>query len=127
MQTKLVGQPVKGEVFEFAPAIDQFLKEHLFGGIFGRDNLDWKTRELATIAALAALGGVENQLRSHFGVGMYNGLTAAQLTHLVSIIQSNIGTKEGNAASQVLQTVLRQNQAVKTSATDSDASAGKEK
>jgi 4-carboxymuconolactone decarboxylase len=35
MQTKLVGQPVKGEVYEFAPAIDQFLKEHLFGAIFG--------------------------------------------------------------------------------------------
>lgn len=121
IQTKLVGQPVKGEVYEFAPAIDQFLKEHLFGDIFGRDNLDWKTREIAIIAALAALGGVENQLRSHFGVGMYNGLTAAQLTHLVSIIQSKVGSKEGNAASQVLQTVLRQNQAIKTAATDSIA------
>ena len=108
MQTKLVGQPVKGEVYEFAPAIDQFLKEHLFGDIFGRDNLDWKTRELATISALTVLGGVENQLRSHFGVGMYNGLTEGQLKHLVSIIQSNVGAKEGNAASQVLQTLLRQ-------------------
>ena len=110
MQTKLVGQPVKGEVYEFAPAIDQFLKEHLFGDIFGRDNLDWKTREIATISALAALGGVENQLRSHFGVGMYNGLTANQLTQLVSIIQSKVGLKEGNAASHELQTVLKQKQ-----------------
>lgn len=110
IQTRLVGQPVKGEVFEFAPAIDQFLKVHLFGDIFGRDNLDWKTRELATISALASLGGVENQLRSHFGVGMYNGLTGAQLNHLVSIIKSNVGAKEGNAASEVLQAVLKQRQ-----------------
>jgi 4-carboxymuconolactone decarboxylase len=106
IQTKLVGQAVKGAVFEFAPAIDQFLKEHLFGDIFGRDNLDWQTRELATIAALAALGNVDNQLRSHFGVGMYNGVTVTQLHQLVSIIQSNIGAKEGNAANQSLQTVL---------------------
>ena len=110
MQTKLVGQPVKGDVYEFAPAIDQFLKEHLFGAIFGRDNLDWKTRELATISALAGLGGVENQLRSHFGVGLYNGLTEGQLKHLVSIIGSTVGSKEGDAASQVLQTVLKQGQ-----------------
>ncbi|MDE3184091.1 MAG: carboxymuconolactone decarboxylase family protein [Bacteroidota bacterium] len=110
IQTRLIGQPVKGEVFEFAPAIDQFLKEHLFGDIFGRDNLDWKTRELATISALASLGGVENQLRSHFGVGMYNGLTGAQLNHLVSIIKSKVGAKEGNAASEVLQAVLKQRQ-----------------
>jgi len=122
MQTKLVGQPVTGEVFDFAPAIDQFLKEHLFGDIFGRDNLNWKTRELATIAALAGIGGVTNQLRSHFGVGMYNGLTAAQLTHLVSIIHSNVGAKEGNAAGQVLQAVLKerpqQNAALKTDEND---------
>lgn len=110
MQTKLVGQPVKGEVYDFAPAIDQFLKEHLFGDIFGRDNVDWKTRELATISALASLGGVENQLRSHLGVGLYNGLTEAQLDHLVSIIQSAVGIKEGNAARRELQTVLKQRQ-----------------
>jgi 4-carboxymuconolactone decarboxylase len=110
MQTKLVGQPVKGKIYEFAPAIDQFLKEHLFGDIFGRDNLDWKTRELATISALAGLGGVENQLRSHFGVGMYNGLTEEQLKNTVSIIQSSVGSKEGIAASHLLQAVLqRQN------------------
>jgi alkylhydroperoxidase/carboxymuconolactone decarboxylase family protein YurZ/quercetin dioxygenase-like cupin family protein len=112
-QTKLVGQPVKGEVYAFAPAIDQFLKEHLFGDIFGRDNLDWKTRELATIAALASLGNVEGQLRSHFGVGMYNGLTASQLTQLVSIIQLKIGSSEGDAASQVLQSFLKPNEQVK--------------
>ena len=113
MQTKLVGQPVKGEVFEFAPAIDQFLKEHLFGDIFGRDNLDWQNRELATISALAVLGGVENQLRSHFRVGMYNGITEAQLANLLSIIQSKVGAKEANAASRVFQgVVLRPNDPV---------------
>jgi len=113
MQTKLVGQPVKGEVYEFAPAIDQFLKEHLFGAIFGRDNLDWKTRELATISALACLGGAKNQLRSHFSVGIYNGLTDAQLNHLILIIKSNVGLKEGTAASHVLQNLLKPDEPVK--------------
>jgi len=108
MQTKLVGRPVRGEVYDFAPTIDHFLKEHLFGDIFGRDNLDWKTRELATISALAALGGVDAQLRSHFIVGRYNGLTDGQLGQLVSIIQRRFGKTEGEAASKVLQTVLTQ-------------------
>ncbi len=107
MQTKLVGKPISGEVYRFAPVIDQFLKEHLFGDIFGRDNLDWKTRELATIAALAGLGGAENQLRSHYGVGMYNGLTKQQLRQTVSIIHSKVGAKEGKDAQVVLQEVLK--------------------
>lgn len=110
MQTKLVGQPVKGDLYQFAPAIDQFLKDHLFGDIFGRDNLDWKTRELATIAALAALRGVENQLRSHFGVGMYNGLTESQLTEVIFIIQTKVDEKEGKAAGGVLKELLSQKQ-----------------
>ncbi|MBP1080201.1 MULTISPECIES: carboxymuconolactone decarboxylase family protein [Bacillus] len=58
IQTRLAGRPVTGEVYEFAPVIDQFLKGHLFGDIFGRDNLDFQSREIATIAALANMDGI---------------------------------------------------------------------
>ncbi|MFL6694761.1 MAG: carboxymuconolactone decarboxylase family protein [Ramlibacter sp.] len=78
-QTKLSGAPVKGPLFDFAPAIDEFLKAHLFGDIFGRDNLDWQSRELATVGALAALAGAESQLQSHIRISMNVGLTATQL------------------------------------------------
>jgi hypothetical protein len=44
-QTRLIGVPATGEYIAFAPAIDQFLKGHLFGDIFGRDNLDFQSRE----------------------------------------------------------------------------------
>ena len=78
-QTKLSGAPVKGALFEFAPAIDEYLKTHLFGDIFARDNLDWQSREIATVAALAAMPGVESQLQAHIRIGMNVGLSAAQL------------------------------------------------
>jgi 4-carboxymuconolactone decarboxylase len=78
-QTRLVGAPVSGPLFEFAPAIDQFLKVHLFGDIFARDNLDWATRELATVGALAAMPGLASQLESHLKISMNVGLTAQQL------------------------------------------------
>lgn len=84
-QTKLVGKPVEGKLFEFAPAIDEYLKAHLFGDIFSRDNIDWQTRELATIAMLASLNGVESQLNSHINVGKYNGLTDEQVNEILDI------------------------------------------
>lgn len=84
-QTKLCGAPVKGDLFLFAPAIDEFLKAHLFGDIFGRDNMDWKTRELATIAALAAMEGTESQLNSHIRIGRHNGLTDEQVKAIVAV------------------------------------------
>ena len=78
-QTKLLGAPAQGPLFDFAPAIDEYLKTHLFGDIFARDNLDWQSREVATVAALAAMSGVESQLQAHIRIGMNVGLTAAQL------------------------------------------------
>lgn len=81
-QTRLSGAPVRGPLFEFAPAIDQFLKAHLFGDIFSRDGLDWQSRELATVAALAAMDGVESQLQSHVRIAIHIGLTAGQLGQL---------------------------------------------
>jgi alkylhydroperoxidase/carboxymuconolactone decarboxylase family protein YurZ len=78
-QTKLIGAPVRGPLFEFAPAIAEYLKTHLFGDIFARDNLDWPSRELATVGALAAMSGVESQLLSHIRISMNVGLSAAQL------------------------------------------------
>src|SRR6185503_8475029 len=69
-QTRLAGSPVTGPLFTFAPGIDQFLKTHLFGDIFARDTLDWQSREIATVAALANLDGVESQLQSHLGIAL---------------------------------------------------------
>jgi alkylhydroperoxidase/carboxymuconolactone decarboxylase family protein YurZ len=85
-QTKLSGAPVKGPLFDFAPAIDEYLKSHLFGDIFARDNLDWQSRELATVGALAAMPGVESQLQAHIRISMNVGLTAPQLRQLADVL-----------------------------------------
>lgn len=92
-QTKLVGAEVKGELFEFAPAIDEYLKAHLFGDIFARDNVDWQTRELATIAMLASINGVESQLGSHINIGKNNGLTDEHVKEIL-YIANQTGIKE---------------------------------
>ena len=84
-QTKLVGSEVKGKLFEFAPAADEYLKAHLFGDIFARDNVDWKTRELATIAMLAAREGVKSQLNAHIEIGKHNGLTDDEVAEILNI------------------------------------------
>ena len=85
-QTRISGGPVKGPVFDFAPVINQFLQAHLFGDIFERDNLDWQSRELATVGALAATPGVESQLRSHMRASMRVGLSAAQLRQVTEVL-----------------------------------------
>jgi len=85
-QTRISGAPVKGPVFEFAPVINTFLQTHLFGDGFERDNLDWQSRELATVGALAAQDGLAPQLGSHIKASMNVGLTAAQLAQVAEVL-----------------------------------------
>ena len=91
---------------DFAPVINQFLQAHLFGDIFERDNLDWQSRELATLGALAATPGVEAQLRSHMRASLRVGLSAAQLRQLVQVLadQGDAGAarRAGEALTQAL-------------------------
>ena len=101
-QTKLSGAPVKGALFEFAPAIDEYLKTHLFGDIFERDNVDWQTRELATVSMLSALPGAESQLQSHMRISMNIGLTAAQLQQLAQVLEDRVDADHSRRAREAL-------------------------
>ena len=82
-QTKLCGGPVKGALFNFHPQLDAYLKAHLFGDIFARDVIDWRTREIVTIAALAARPETEPQMKAHIAIGKVNGVTDAQAAEIV--------------------------------------------
>ena len=86
----------------FTPVIDTFLKEHLFADIFARDNLDYQSRELATIAALASMTGTAGQLQFHLGAAMHTGLTAAQMQDFITVLKSKVGTKEAESADEIL-------------------------
>ncbi|MCC4621861.1 carboxymuconolactone decarboxylase family protein [Xanthomonas cassavae CFBP 4642] len=101
-QTQLAGAPVTGPLFEFAPAIDQYLKTHLFGDIFARDNMDWMSRELATVSILAALEGVEAQLQSHLKISLNIGVTTAQLNALAQVLDKRVGAAAGTRAKAAL-------------------------
>jgi len=106
IQTRLIGSPASGAIYTFAPAIDAFLKEHLFADIFGRDNLDFQSREIATISALASMEGVNSQLQSHFNVGFNTGVTEAHMKSLISVLAAKVGKKEADNANDVLSRVL---------------------
>ncbi|MEN2401089.1 carboxymuconolactone decarboxylase family protein [Flavobacterium sp. MC2016-06] len=90
----------------FAPAIDAFLKEHLFADIFNRDVLTFQQRELTTVAALASITGVEPQLQAHIGMGMNTGLTKTQLVQAFDLIEKHIGTEQALLAKETLSKVI---------------------
>jgi len=91
---------------KFAPIIDTYLKEHLFGDIFARDILTYQERELATIACLARLGGVEGPLNFHMGAAMNTGLTEGQLHGFIDVLAAKVDETVAKKAGAVLEKVL---------------------
>ena len=86
-QTKLCGGPVSGPLFDFHPQLDAYLKAHLFGDIFARDVLDWRTRELVTVAALAARPETAPQCAAHVKIANLNGVTPEQTDAILALVQ----------------------------------------
>ncbi len=105
-QTAIIGRPASGRIYEFAPVIDTFLKEHLFGDIFCRDVLTFQERELATVSALAALPAPA-QLRSHLRCCLVVGISASQLHDVVQVLATSVGEKEADLARTSLDAVLK--------------------
>ena len=105
-QSRIAGGPVQGPLFDFVPLINQYLQTHLFGDIFERDNLDWHSRELATVAALAATPGVESQLRSHVAASLRVGLSVGQLRQLAQLLAEHGAVDASRRAGDALEQQL---------------------
>ena len=86
VQTQLVGKAFE---YEFAEATDYYLKAHLFGDIFARDNLTYADRELVTVSALSGLEGVEPQLKAHIAGARNMGVSEEQLQGIVVAFAAN--------------------------------------
>jgi len=65
------------------PDFARYVLEFPFGDIYAREGLGLRERELATVAALCALGNAAPQLRVHVHAALHVGCTPAQVLEVV--------------------------------------------
>lgn len=106
VRTSLTGPRPRAAYQDFTPAIDDFLKEHLFADLFMRDNLDYLSRELTTISILAGLGNVNAQLRSHMNICMNLGMTPEQMRDFVEVLRDKVSVEKADNAQKVAEAVI---------------------
>jgi len=68
------GEQVIESLAGIAPDFAHYLLEFAFGDIYSRPGLDLRSREIATIAALTAIGHAQPQLKVHIAAGLNVGL-----------------------------------------------------
>ena len=77
------GENVVKAMVGIAPDFARYLVEFPFGDIYSRPGLDLRSREIATIAALTAMGNAAPQLKVHIAAGLNVGLSRDEIVEIV--------------------------------------------
>jgi 4-carboxymuconolactone decarboxylase len=77
------GQKVIDALADIAPDFARYLIEFPFGDIYTRPGLGLREREIATIAALTALGNAAPQLKVHIAAGLNVGLGHGEIVETI--------------------------------------------
>ncbi len=77
------GERVVASLADIAPDFARYVVEFPFGDIYTRPGLDLKTRELASVAALTAMGTAPNQLRIHIHGALNVGCSRSEILEVI--------------------------------------------
>lgn len=68
---------------DIAPDLGRYIIEFGFGDIYSRPGLDLRSREIATVAALTALGTAAPQLKVHINGALNVGCTETEIIEII--------------------------------------------
>ena len=84
-------QVLKETYDKINPDITRYVIEFGYGDIYARGILPIRNRQVATIAALAAIGTAPAQLRFHIGGGLRAGLSEAEIVEIMLLVSLYAG------------------------------------
>jgi 4-carboxymuconolactone decarboxylase len=68
---------------DLAPDLGRYIIEFGFGDVYSRPSLDLRTREIATVAALTAMGTARPQLAVHIGAALNIGCSRDEIVEVI--------------------------------------------
>ncbi|MCZ8502356.1 carboxymuconolactone decarboxylase family protein [Vibrio lentus] len=77
------GQQVIESLQNICPDLAKYTIEYPFGDIYSRPGLDLKSREIATVAALTALGNCAPQLKVHLNAALNVGCSEEEIKEVI--------------------------------------------
>lgn len=77
------GERVIDSLADIAPDFARYLIEFPFGDIYSRPGLDLRSREIAVVAALTAMGNAAPQLKVHLQAALNVGVTRPEIVEII--------------------------------------------
>ena len=95
------------------PKLVEMTHQYVYGDVWERPQLNKRDRSMVTIAALVALGW-QDQLNSHIGRGLTNGLSREEISEIITHLSMYSGWPSAMTAAHVAVDVFEaQDQAKK--------------
>lgn len=77
------GQQVIDGLKDIAPDLGRYIVEFAFGDLYSRPGLDLRSREIATVAALTAMGNAAPQLKVHIKAALNVGVSKQEIIEVI--------------------------------------------
>ena len=77
------GEKVIESLEDIAPDLGRYVIEYPFGDVYSREGLDLKSREIATVSALAAMGNARPQLKVHVHGALNVGCSREEVVEIM--------------------------------------------
>ncbi|OZI79191.1 carboxymuconolactone decarboxylase family protein [Bordetella genomosp. 2] len=101
------GQAVVDSLADIAPDFARYLIEFPFGDIYARPGLSTRDREIAVVAALAALGHAQPQLGVHIQAALNVGVTREEIIEILMMMSVYAGFPAALNALSTARTAFR--------------------
>ena len=99
---------LKNTYGDLSPELIKLTLEFGYADIFARDNLDKKYRQIATIAALTAIGNAQPQLKFHINAGLNIGLTVDNIREIMLLMTIYAGFPSAINGPNILKDVVNE-------------------
>jgi len=97
---------MKAAYNDFSPELLKFTLEYGYADILSRDNLSLRHREIATVAALTALGNAQPQLKFHINAALNVGVSEIEVKEIILLMTVYSGFPSAINGMDMLREVL---------------------
>lgn len=101
------GEKVVNSLEDISPDLGKYIIEYGFGDVYSRATLDNRTKEIAVVAALTAMGTATPQLKVHINAALNVGLTPEEISEIMILMSLYAGFPASLNGTFALKEVLQ--------------------
>ena len=98
---------------DISPDLGKYTIEYPFGDVYNRNILTHRTKEIAVVSSLAAMGTARSQLKVHINAALNVGVTVKEIAEIMILISVYAGFPAALNGTSALKEVMEERKSPK--------------